>query len=133
MTTMYLSQYRTPRAIRWYQPVGFNGGSRLPVDVHADPESFVITAAVPGLKAEDLKIEILDDVVTLSGKIKQEEPEAESYLLRELCLGEFSRSLRLPDPVDAGKAEAKVENGLLTLRLPKTEEARPKTIKVKAH
>jgi HSP20 family protein len=130
MTTVYLTRYAP--TYRRYQPVGFNGGSRLPVDVKADTEAYEITAAVPGLKPDDLKIEILEDVVTLSGKVAEREEESDGYLLRELALGEFSRSLRLPDPLDASKAEAVVENGVLTLRIPKAEEARPKTIKVKA-
>jgi HSP20 family protein len=132
MTTLYLTRDFAPRAIRWYQPMGFNGGRRLPVDVRADDEAFVIEAAVPGLKADDLKIEILDDVVTLSGAIESKEDQPE-YLVHELEMGDFRRSLRLPDPVDAAKAEAKVEDGVLTLRIPKAEEAKPKTIKVKAH
>lgn len=128
MTTWYLTHYRTP-LVRCYQPTGFNGGQRLPLDVRADEEGYVITAAVPGLKPKNLKIEVLDDVVTLRGEI----PGAEAnngYLLRELNTGEFERSLRLPDPLDATKAEASIENGLLTLRIPKAEEARPKIIKV---
>jgi HSP20 family protein len=131
MSTFYLSRYAP--AFRRYQPVGFNGGTRLPVDVKADSEAYEITAAVPGLKAEDLQIEILEDVVTLRGKTAERGEETDGYLLRELDLGEFSRSLRLPDPLDASKAEAEVANGVLTLRIPKAEEARPKTIKVKAH
>jgi HSP20 family protein len=130
MTTVYLTRYAP--AYRRYQPVGFNGGSRLPIDVKADTEAYEITAAVPGLKPDDLKIEILEDVVTLSGKVAEREEESDGYLLRELALGEFTRSLRLPDPLDASKAEAVVENGVLTLRIPKAEGARPKTIKVKA-
>ncbi len=132
MATLYM----TPglrRAVRWYQPTSFNGGSRLPVDVHADDEAYTITAAVPGLKAEDLHVEILDDVVTLRGRIGEEDEAERGYLLRELSLGEFSRSLRMPDPLDADKAEATVENGVLTLRIPKSEEARPKVITVKTH
>ena len=132
MTTLYLTRTFAPRTIRWYQPMGFNGGRRLPVDVHSDDEAFVIEAAVPGLKADDLKIEILDNVVTLSGAIESKEDRPE-YLVHELETGDFCRSLRLPDPIDAAKAEAKVEDGVLSLRIPKAEEAKPKTIKVKAH
>ena len=132
MATLYMTPtFR--RAVRWYQPVGFNGGSRLPVDVHADDEAYTITAAVPGLKAEDVHVEILDDVVTLRGQIGAKDEAERNYLLRELSLGEFNRSLRLPDPLDASKAEATVENGMLTLRIPKSEEARPKVIPVKTH
>ncbi len=132
MMWMYRSY---PRRNRWYRygTVGFNGGQRLPVDVHADDEAFVITAAVPGLKAEDLQIDILDDLLTLRGEVKGAENGDSQALLSEIALsGEFSRKLRLPEPVDADKAEATVENGLLTLRIPKAEVVRPKRIEVKA-
>ncbi len=131
MTTWYLTHYRSP-LVRCYEPTGFNGGRRLPVDVRADDEAYVITAAVPGLKAEDLKIEVLEDVITLRGEIRAADEGNDGYLRRELRAGEFQRSLRLPNPLDASKAEASIENGLLTLRIPKADEARPKTIKVKA-
>jgi HSP20 family protein len=120
------------RRFRHYQPVRFNGGRRLPVDVHVDSEEYVITAAVPGLLAEDLKIEILDDVVTLSGEVASEENDEERVLLNELSNGSFTRSLRMPDPLDAENAEAQIEIGVLTVRIPKSEEAKPKTIEVKA-
>jgi len=116
------------------RPVGFNGGRRIPMDIHADDESYVITAVTPGLKAEDLKIEILGDVVTLRGEIRRDEPERETdYLLRELSYGAFERTLQLPETVDAEKAEASLADGVLTVRLPKTEDARPKQIKVNAN
>ena len=132
MATLYMTP-NLRRTIRWYQPTDYSGGSRLPVDVHADDDAYTITAAVPGLKAENLRVEILDDVVTLEGETGSQDQTEQKYLLRELSLGEFSRSLRLPDPLDAGKAEATVENGMLTLRIPKAEDARPKVIPVKAH
>jgi HSP20 family protein len=130
-----MTYYLVPRKYgRWvgYRPVGFNGGRRLPVDVHASGDDFVISASVPGLKAEDLKIQILDDVVTLQAEVQDMEVESETVLLREIPQGGFERSLRLPAPLDAQHAEAKIENGLLTLRIPKSEEARPKVIEVKA-
>jgi HSP20 family protein len=117
--------------MRRYQPTGFNGGRRLPIDVRADDEAYEITAEVPGLSAEDVKIEILDDVVTLRAELETEE-DGERVLLRERGPVSFERRLRLPDPLDVDGAEAKIENGILRLRLPKAEEARPKTIEVKA-
>jgi HSP20 family protein len=102
---------------------------RLAANVRDEDEAFVLTALVPGLKAEDLTINILEDVVTVEGELKQDENE---YLLRELPTGNFRRSLRLPTPVDADKAEAKIADGVLTLRLPKAESARPKKIKIAA-
>jgi len=132
MTTYYLTPWNY-RRMRSHRPLGFNGGRRLPLDVQSDGEEYVITAPVPGLKAEDLQIEILDDVLTLRAEIEQDEVEKRGgYMLREIHRGSFSRSLRLPEPTDASKAEAKIEDGLLMVRIPKSEEARPKEIKVKA-
>ena len=131
-----LSLYRRPRfsrRLRRYYPTGFNGGSRLPVDIHIENDEFIITAPVAGLKPEDLKIEILDDVLTLSGEVRSESNGDGDYLLREIHYGEFSRSFRLPSSVEADGAEAKVEDGILTIRLPKVEEERPKKIEVKAN
>jgi HSP20 family protein len=132
MITYYLSRPRFFGDFRPFESVGFDGGSRLPLDVHVDDDAYRITAAVPGYKPEELKIQILDDVVTVSAEREQSEDGDGQYLMRELPQGEFSRSLRFPEPIDASKAEAKVEHGILTLRLPKAEEARPKTIKVQA-
>ncbi len=132
MTTYYLTPWNY-RRMHNYRPVGFNGGRRLPLDVQSNGEEYVITAPVPGFKAEDLQIEVLDDVLTLKGEIENDEvDERDGYLLREIHRGSFSRSLRLPESTDSSKAEAKIEDGLLTVRIPKSEEARPKEIKVKA-
>ncbi|KAF0109088.1 MAG: HSP20 family protein [Anaerolineaceae bacterium] len=100
---------------------------RLAVDVREADEAYVINALTPGLKAADLNIQILDDAVTIEGEFKAGEQE---YLLSELPHGSFRRTLHLPAAVDADKAEAKITDGVLTLRLPKAESARPKTIKV---
>jgi HSP20 family protein len=128
MVTYYMNP--VPRMHR-HVPVGFNGGQRMPVDIRLEDETYVITAIAPGVKAEDLKIEIHEDVLTLRGEMRQADPEDANYLLQEMPQGEFCRSLRLPDPVDAAKAEARLTDGVLTLRLPKAEGARPKQIKVK--
>ncbi len=131
MVRMYV---RTPRGLRRrYGYVGrYDDQFRLGIDVHADDEAFVITATVPGMKVQDLKVEILDDVLTLRGEIPESPNGTGEYLLRERASGKFERRLRLPDSVDAEAAEAKVENGVLTVRIPKAEEARPRLIEVKA-
>ena len=102
---------------------------RLAANVRDEEDAFVLTSLAPGLKADDLTINILEDVVTVEGEFKQDENE---YLLRELPSGTFRRSLRLPTAVNADKAEAKIADGVLTLRLPKAESARPKKIKIAA-
>jgi len=135
MPVYYLNPRRV-RRVRDQQSVQFNGGRRLPIDFHSDNEEFILQAAVPGLSADDLQIEILDDVLTLRVQPQVEESETKDengrYLLREIRAGESMRRLCLPEPVDAEKAEAKIENGLLTLRIPKAEEIKPKKIAVKA-
>ena len=101
----------------------------LPVDVRSEEDDYVLTAFVPGLKAEDLNIQVIEDTLSIEGEYGQREGE---YLLSELPAGSFRRSLRLPAPLNAEKTEAHIENGVLTLRIPKAESARPKTIKVAA-
>ena len=99
----------------------------LAVDVRADDDAYVVTAFVPGLTAEELNIQVLDDTVSIEGEYKADESQ---YMLSELPSGAFRRTLRLPTELDADKAEANIENGVLTLRLPKAESARPKVVKV---
>ena len=70
-------------------------------------------------------------VLTVKGEVKSETNGDGEYLLREIYQGEFCRSLRLPELVEIEKVEAKFENGLLTIHLPKAEEARPKKIEIK--
>ena len=99
----------------------------LAVNLREEEQAFVINALVPGLKAEDLNIQILDNVVSLEGEFKGEE---DHYLLHELPHGSFRRTLHLSSELNPDKAEAKITDGVLSLRLPKAESARPKTIKV---
>jgi HSP20 family protein len=120
--------YRMAR--RWAHMAGFQESTHdftLAVDIREEDDAYVLSALVPGLKAEDLNIQVLEDVVTLEGEFKADESE---YLVRELPHGSFRRSLRLPAALDASKAEAKITDGVLILRLTKAESARPKTIKV---
>jgi len=83
---------------------------------------------VPGLNAEDLNIQVLDDVVRIEGEYKQDENQ---YLMQELPHGAFTRTLRLPAAINPDSVDAKITNGVLTLTLPKAESARPKKIKIK--
>ena len=130
-----MKYYMVPRRMarpHTLRQVEFNGGRRNPVDVHVDSDEFVITAMVPGLTADDLEVEILDDVVSLRAEIYPDENGDGEYLMRERAYGRFARSLRLPDAVDASQADASVVNGVLKLRIPKAEEAKPRKISVKA-
>lgn len=104
----------------------------VPVNVKGGTDEFIITAMLPGVKAEELSIQVVNETVTLQGEIKETADEKENFLLRECPVGRFYRIIRLPEPLDLGKALADLTNGLLTLRVPKAEEARPHTIKVQA-
>jgi HSP20 family protein len=99
----------------------------LALDIRDEGDAYLLSALVPGLKSENLTIQVLEDTVSVEGEYRREDGE---FLLSELPVGSFRRALRLPVALDADKAEAKIEDGVLTLRLPKSESARPKTIKV---
>lgn len=122
--TFYISTPTRHFARRW---ASLPAEPPLPIDVRDEGESFLLTAYVPGLKAEDLNIQVLDDTIAIEGTYSQHEGEA---LMSELPAGAFRRALRLPAALNSENAEARIENGVLTLRLPKAESARPKLIKV---
>jgi HSP20 family protein len=100
----------------------------LGVNVHEEEEAYILSALVPGLKAEDLNIPVLEDVVRIQGEYKNDENE---YLMRELPTGAFTRILRLTSTIDAEHVEARIADGVLTLTLPKAESARPRRISIK--
>lgn len=129
--TYFIAPHPYRMARRWAAMAGFEPSHdfNLSVDVREEDEAYILNALVPGLKADDLNIQVLDDEVTITGEFKDDESE---YLMRELPHGSFRRSLRLPAPLDASKAEARITDGVLTLRLAKAESARPHTIKVAA-
>jgi HSP20 family protein len=102
----------------------------FPVDVKVEPDAFVITALLPGIKPEDLDIQVVNETVTIQGKLLYQQDEKADYMVQERPYGNFSRVLSLPTTLDSNGAEAHVENGVLTLRVPKAEAARPKSIKV---
>ena len=107
------------------------GDSRLslPIDAYATDEDIVITAAIPGVDPNAVEITIEGDSLTIRGELKGP-MENVNYLLQERPYGSFSRTLRLNVPVQADKAEATFDKGVLTLTIPKQEEIKPKTIKV---
>jgi HSP20 family protein len=128
--TFYLHPHSYTRPYRRVvRPWVENREHTLGINVHEQDEAYVLSALVPGLKAEDLNIQILDDVIRIDGEYKPDENE---YLLNELPNGSFTRTLRLPTTIEADSVEAKITDGVLTLTLPKAESARPKKIQVTA-
>ena len=102
------------------------------LDVIETKDSVIVKASVPGIKPEDIDVSVTGDVLTIKGETASEEKiEQGSYLRQERRFGKFERSLTLPTLVTADKADAKFEHGVLMLTLPKAEQAKPKSIKVK--
>ena len=106
-------------------------GAYLPLDVYTTKDAIVVRALVPGVKPEDVEITIEGSTVTLRGEYKPPQEEG-TYLLQEQRYGPFARSIELALPIQADKAEAAFENGVLNLTIPKAEEIKPKVIKVKS-
>ena len=104
-----------------------NHSQTLGINVREEDEAYVLSALVPGLKSDELNIQVLDDVLRIQGEYKADESK---YLVRELPNGSFTRTLRLPVAIDAEHVDANITDGVLTLRLPKAESARPKQIKI---
>jgi HSP20 family protein len=102
------------------------------IDVYQTKDDVIVKAAVPGLRPEDIDISVTGDMLTIKGEFKQEEKvEKEQYIYQERRFGQFCRQMSLPAYVKADKASAEYEQGVLTLKLPKVEEAKPKGIKIK--
>ena len=115
------------------RPVGLigNGAEFLPLDIAETEDEFIVKASLPGVRPEDVHITARGDTLTIRGEMKaEEEKKGEHYHLRELRQGHFQRTVTLSTPISADKAQAQFENGVLTLKLPKAEEAKPKEIKI---
>ncbi len=115
------------------RPVGLmgNGTALLPLDIAETEDEFIVKASLPGVRPEDVHITAHGDTLTIRGEMKaEEEKKGEHHHLRELRQGHFQRTVTLSTPISADKAQAQFENGILTLKLPKAEEAKPKEIKI---
>lgn len=105
----------------------------FPVDVWETEDKVVVRAVLPGVSPDAIDISVSEGVLTVKGEAESEhKEEKQDYYWREIRYGAMSRSVQLPSRVDYERAEAEFENGILTISLPKAEEARPKTIKVQA-
>jgi HSP20 family protein len=112
---------------------GLLGGWSPALDVFDDKDNLVVTLEVPGIKKDDIEISLHDGMLTVSGERKDEREQTEGQAFRsERYFGKFQRSLSLPTAVDAGKVKANYKDGILTIHLPKAEEAKPKQITVSA-
>ena len=114
----------------------WDGGSpnrsiKVPMDIYSTTEEIVLITSLPGLSPDEVDVSIEGDTLTIRGEF-QAPLDNVDYMFQERAYGPFARSLTLNVPVDVDKVEAVFEDGVLTLTLPKVEEAKPKTIKVTA-
>ena len=110
----------------------FSGSWAPAIDVSETDDSYIIRAELPGMKKEDVKITINNTLVTIGGERKNEaEEKGRTYHRIERSYGSFERSFNLPGTVKSSSVEARFEDGLLTVALPKTEEAKEKVHDIK--
>src|SRR4030043_936410 len=132
--TFYISPYHRMAAVRHAMNHMYNdtvvdqtASERemlLAVDVQAGDDAYDIIALVPGLDAEDLEIEVLNNTVTIRGEFKTCSEDQAKYLVSELPNGRFGRTISLPTATDPDKVEASIKNGVLSLHVPKAEADR---------
>lgn len=117
--------------VRPFMPARFAGGG-ISLDAYETPEAVIVKAELPGVKPEEVDITMSEGVLTLKVEAKEErEVDEECYICRERRLGKAERTVRLSADLDPEKATAEFENGILTLTLPKREEAKPKIIEIR--
>lgn len=128
MDRLFEDAFITPR---WLTPFRESLLDGFTLDVIENDDTLTVKASVPGYKAEEVNVTVVDNVLTLKGeKTTERKEEKDNYLLRERHFGALHRSLRLPVLVQGDKAHAEFEDGVLTLTLPKAEAVKPKQIKV---
>ncbi|MCK6485241.1 MAG: Hsp20/alpha crystallin family protein [Phycisphaerae bacterium] len=113
-------------------PFGMGGGAAFPaMNVWEDGDALFVEAEMPGLKMDDIEVVVTGDELTLKGERRETQNANVTYHRRERGVGAFSRVLRLPYAVDVDKVEANLRDGVLTIRVPKSEQARARKIVVK--
>lgn len=128
MDRLFEDSFVTPQR-GWLAPLR---AADLAMDLYETNDEVVVKATLPGIKPDEVDITITGNTLTIRGESKQEnEVKEKDYIRRERHSGSFSRSVTLPDGLKSDKAEAMFEDGVLTLKVPKSEEIKPKSIKVK--
>jgi HSP20 family protein len=108
-----------------------NEFSFIPVDIKEKSDMYIMSALVPGLKADDITISLEQEVLTVEGNLNYEREEEGNYLVAERPSGSFKRSFKLPSAIDAEKISAKLADGILVVEIPKSETSQSRIIKVK--
>lgn len=115
----------------WPQTAANGGALALAVDMVETGDDVIVKASLPGVKPEDVDITVTGNVLEIRGETRQETDETKGdYHYRERRYGSFQRSLTLPVDIQTGRVEATFEDGVLTLKMPKAEQARARQIKI---
>jgi HSP20 family protein len=112
---------------------GESGAAMLPMDMYETENEVVVKAAVPGATPEDIEVTVTGDLLTIKGEFKsesEEKDEKRNWHRQERRYGSFSRQVTLPAGVNTDACQADFENGVLTLKLPKAEEAKVKRVQI---
>jgi HSP20 family protein len=117
--------------LTWRTIGGGSDSLTPPIDVHETPDEIVVTASLPGMKADDVEITVTGQTLTMRGEFKaDDEIEKDQYLYRERRFGSFSRTVQLPVRVEGDRAQASFSDGVLRLSIPKAEEVKPRQIRI---
>ena len=112
-------------------PHYWHENGRVAIDVYRDADNLVVRAALPGVKPEDVEVTVADGTLSIKGEAKfEKEIKEDEYLHREHRYGSFHRRVALPRGLDAEKAEAAYDNGILTVTIPRHEESKGRLLKV---
>ncbi len=101
------------------------------VDIYETEDDFYVLAYMPGVKKENVKIKLEDGSLVIMGRINYDEEISRNYILKETETGNFYRKFKISDTINESKIDAHLEDGVLTVRLPKHERIKPKTIEIK--
>ena len=131
MTTLRdaMSQLLADSVVR---PRGWAGASQVPLDLYETENNYVAKLAVPGLKPDNFEITMQQNVLSIRGHTQTEQEQGIRYHVQEQHFGDFNRAIQFPTAVDANKIQASLADGIMTIRVPKAEAAKPKRITVKA-
>jgi HSP20 family protein len=118
-----------PRRLRLWEDLATRGPA---IEVYEEKDDVVVKAELPGMRKEDLEVNISDNFLTIKGeKKKEEEVEEKGYYYSERSYGSFTRTVEIPKDIQPDKVRASFKDGVLEVRLPKTEEAKRKEVKIK--
>ncbi len=130
MNRLFEDSFVTPS---WfYSPDTNNRLNMLPVNMWETADEILVQAVLPGLKTQDVELQFHDGRLIIDAKLTPPQVENATWHYRELAYGQYHREIGLPIPVNTDKIQATLENGFLTLRLPKAEEVKPKKIQIQA-